>query len=120
MKSPFFKSKKLELYTHKSYDLYGESEYEYQCTVDADFQPLSPEDSEQVFGEVLSDTYKAYLPLNLTVKPYTIFKIKGEADTYEMKGSPQKWNLFTKHQKIILLKQRTPTALPEVEYKEGD
>lgn len=117
MPTPFFKNKVLEIYEpivdDTGFDRFGDPQIEYvlKYTVDCDFQPMSPEDMKTVFGELLQDVYKVYISGTVEISPFSIFKIKNEEDTYELKGGGMTWNTLINHHKLILQKQRKPTEI---------
>ena len=113
----FFKNKKIEIWQLEktnTYDKYSDEykkEYQLKDTINVDFQNLSVAENMKEFGEILQDTYKIYTEHNI---PNTaILRIKGEKDTYEIKGSKQKNNHFkqTAHNKLILIKEQKPRKL---------
>lgn len=111
----FFNNERVEIWSYSpnlTYDEYGEprNQYNLEEVVDADFQPLSPEDSMREFGEIMKDTYKVYFDPDVSLDESMLFRI-GEC-TYEMKGSPEIYNhRVISHNKVILEKQRKPTGL---------
>ncbi len=114
----FFPNETFELWepylSKKDYDEYtGESikKYEFKGTCPADFQTLTHSDSKREFGEILEDSYKAYIPLIAPITPYTIIRIQGEESTYSIRGTPVKNNHFLHHIKVILEKERIPSRL---------
>ena len=75
-----------------------------------DLQPLSPESSQQVFGRIEQDTYKMYLSKDIPIESTDLIKIP-DLGTFEIVGSPQKWNHLLEHTKIIIKKHRKDVIL---------
>ena len=114
----FFPNQELELYEYvetselNSY-LEPKKEYQYTSTVPCDFQPMTPKESLKEFGEILEDTYKIYVDVNVPVVSSMILKLTGANDTYEIIGTPIQNNHFeeVQHIKLIVKKQRKPTKV---------
>ena len=114
----FFPNQELELYEYvetselNSY-LEPKKEYQLHSTVPCDFQPMTPNESLREFGEILEDTYKIYVDVNVPVVSSMILKIKGQQDTYEITGTPIQNNHLpeVQHIKLIVKKQRKPTRV---------
>ena len=77
--------------------------------VEADFQPITPKDTQVEYGKLLEDTYKIYVDLEVPVTDKSLIKIVGEEPTYEVTGSPERWNRFHNFKKIIVQVQRHNT-----------
>lgn len=77
-------------------------------TVPADFQPNNNKETQHEYGKELQDTFKVYVDLNTIVSDKSIIKIVGEPKTYDVIGTPQKWNRFHKYIKIIVQEHRKP------------
>ena len=77
--------------------------------VDADFQNISPEDTQREVGKFLEDTHKIYVDIDTPVTDKSVIKIKGEPHTYEVIGSPQKFPTFHNFTKIIVQRERHDT-----------
>lgn len=111
---PFFRKKELEIYDYKEdtleYNVYGEPKerYTYVGTYPCDFQPLSPNATLKEFGKILTDTYKIYLNINTPINDKSVFRLKGESDTYICIGSPQYHYNIIKHVKVEVQKTRQP------------
>ena len=110
----FFPNETIKLYSfidQEDYDEYGEKKgyYEFRETVKADVQPLSAQDSMKIFGKILQDTFKAYLPYNTAIYDTDIIQIGNMSETYTIQGSSLEWNHILKHKKIIIQKQRQKT-----------
>ena len=92
-------------------DAYGnfKKEYIYRETVPVDFQASSRRDKLTEAGEILQDTYKIYLDVNVTVNSNDIFKDE-DGNTYTIIGTPIVNNRFklTKHKKIEVQKTNKP------------
>lgn len=90
------------------YDDYGEAVGGYTLTeeLEADFQPLSTSESIRDFGEILTDTYKLYLPLDVELTPQD--RIKINETTYAIIGTPMQMNHIKRisHTKVIIKKFR--------------
>lgn len=105
----FFNNTTIQLYAYHptgEVDEYGKK-FEYVCkgTFEVDLQPLNPESSQQVFGRIEQDTYKMYLSSDIPIESTDLIKIP-DLGTFEIVGSPQKWNHFLEHTKVILRKHR--------------
>ena len=70
-------------------DAYGNpvKGYVYRETVPGDFQPSSRNDRLTEAGELLQDTYRLYLDVNVDVDPTDIFR-DPEGNTYTIIGTP--------------------------------
>ena len=101
---PFFQNTTLDLCTYNGYDDDGDPCYETRETIQADIQPLSPNSSMQIFGEILQDTYKVYLPLDTTIFESDCIIIN--KDKFEIVGSVETWNHILPYKKITIRKQR--------------
>lgn len=101
---PFFPNAEIQLNTYQGYDEDGDPYYEYRETVTADIQPLSPASSMQIFGKILQDTYKVYLPKDVIIKDTDQLVI--DNSKYEIVGSVENWNHILPYQKITIKKQR--------------
>lgn len=77
--------------------------------VKADFQPTNDDDLQHEWGKELEDTFKVYVHENTPITDKSRIKIVGEKPTYEVVGSPQRWNRFHHFIKIIVQIQRQPT-----------
>ena len=88
-------------------------DYVFVCECDCDFQAMTPKDTLNEFGEVLEDTYKLYIPLDVEITSSMLVRVKGEPYTYEITGTPIVNNRFgiTEHKKVIVQKERKPTML---------
>ena len=97
-------------------DAYGNSKkgYVYRETVPVDFQASSRRDKLTEAGELLQDTYKIYLDVNVEVHANDIFKDE-DGNTYTVIGTPILNNRFkiTKHKKIELQKTNKPIKVVE-------
>ena len=108
----FFPNTKIKILQYNPSDVecddYGEVVGGYTETeeLDADFQPLSTQESIRDFGEILQDTYKLYLPLDTRIKPQDRILIDGI--TYAIIGTPMRMNHFIKvsHTKVIIQRFR--------------
>lgn len=105
----FFNNTTIQLYAYQptgEVDEYGKK-FEYTCkgTFEVDLQPLSPQSSQQVFGRIEQDTYKMYLSNDIPIESNDLIKIDN-LGTFEIVGSPQKWNHLLGHTKVILRKHR--------------
>lgn len=77
--------------------------------VKADFQPTNDDDLQHEWGKELEDLFKVYVHENTQITDKSRIKIVGEDATYEVVGSPQRWNRFHHFIKIIVQIQRHPT-----------
>lgn len=114
----FFPNETLEIYDYvetSELDSYLEPKKEYVLhdTIKCDFQAMNPQDSLKEFGEVLEDTYKIYIDIDVEINPEMILRIQGKPDTYQITGTPIHNNhlLPVQHKKIIVEKQRKPTKV---------
>ena len=115
---PFFPNETLEMYEHSEseelnpyYEL--ESEYKYVGNVKADFQTVSDSDVNLESGEILTDTYRAFIPVNTKITEGMKFKLTGKPHTYTLIGHEVVNNRFTatRHIKLILQIERRPSTL---------
>ena len=115
----FFPNEQLELWTSSDstteYDAYYEPKKEYTLTstIPCDFQVMNTTEQLREFGELMTDTYKIYLPQDTTINPGMILRLKGKTDTYEIIGTPITNNHLpvVNHMKLVVKKQRKPQAL---------
>lgn len=112
----FFNNTTIQLYSYQptgEYDEYGKK-FEYTCkgTFEVDLQPLSPESSQQIFGRIEQDTYKMYVSSDIPVGSTDLIRIP-DLGTFEIVGTPQKWNHILNHTKCILRKHRKEGAINE-------
>lgn len=77
--------------------------------VDADFQPTNDDDIQESWGKELKDLFKVYVEERTPITDKSRIKIVGESLTYDVVGSPQRWNRFHHFKKIIVQIQRHPT-----------
>lgn len=113
---PFFPNKTIELweYTEETdVDIYGELIRTYTKVGEypVDFQIKSSNESEETYGEIRTDTYKAYFDITVPLTDSMILKIKDKPDTYEIIGSVIVNDHILHHKKVELQKQRKPTIL---------
>lgn len=111
---PFYPNMEMQIFTYTDLpetDAYGNSKkgYVYHETVPVDFQASSRRDKLTEAGELLQDTYKIYLDINVLVNSNDIFR-DTEGNTYTIIGTPIVNNRFslTKHKKIELQKTNKP------------
>lgn len=78
-------------------------------TVEADFQPTTDKDTQHEWGKELEDLYKVYVTEGTQITDKSRIKIVGEKETYDVVGSPQRWNRFHHFIKVIVQLQRHPT-----------
>ena len=92
-------------------DAYGNpvKGYVYRETVPGDFQPSSRNDRLTEAGELLQDTYRLYLDVNVDVDPTDIFR-DPEGNTYTIIGTPILNNRFhvTQHKRVEVQKTNKP------------
>lgn len=111
---PFYKSKQVEVYNYnestEDYNVYGEpiEQYKYVGTFVCDFQPLTPSYTLKEYGKILTDSYKIYMDSSTPINDKTVFRLKGESDTYICIGSPQYHYNIIKHVKVEVQKTRQP------------
>lgn len=118
---PFFPNNTLEIYTYNEDYLelnpYKEpvTEYTYKESVVCDFQTSGTSDVTIETGEVLTDTYKAYIPASTIIEEGMKFKLTGQPHTYTLIGHEVVNTRFTptKHIKLLLQIDRKPTQLGE-------
>lgn len=93
--------------------------YVYRETVPVDFQSGSQSDSLTEHGEMLTDTYRLYLDINVPVGPTDIFR-DSNGDTYTIIGTPVLNNRFsvTSHKSVLV--QRTNKPITVIENSSGD
>lgn len=115
----YFPNTTMQIFTYTDLsetDAYGNSKkgYVYRETVNVDFQASSRRDKLTEAGEILQDTYKIYLDVNVEVKPNDIFKDE-DGNTYTIIGTPITNNRFkiTKHKKVELQKTNKPIKVVE-------
>jgi hypothetical protein len=92
-------------------DAYGNNKkgYVYRETIPVDFQASSRRDKLTEAGEILQDTYKIYVDVNVEINPNDIFR-DPDGNTYTIIGTPIANNRFssTKHKKVELQKTNKP------------
>lgn len=115
----YFPNTTMQIFTYTDLsetDAYGNSKkgYVYRETVNVDFQASSRRDTLTEAGELLQDTYKIYLDVNVEVNTNDIFKDE-EGNTYTIIGTPILNNRFkiTKHKKVELQKTNKPIKVVE-------
>lgn len=116
MKTPVFPNTILEAYEYvetNELDEYDEpiTEYVFKTSTPADIQPLTPNDSMHEYGKILEDTYKVYIPSDISIEDTDIIKFENDKSTYKIIGSVSKWNHILQHNKIIIQKQRIPSKV---------
>ena len=118
----FFPNEQINLYEYtdsETLDLYGNPKkaYVYVTTVPCNFQVMTPKDSLQEFGEILEDTYKIYVDVDVTVSPTTVIELVRDNSQYNVTGTPIVNNHFlqTQHQKLVVQKIHKPIRLPPIE-----
>lgn len=115
----YFPNTTMQIFTYTDLsetDAYGNSKkgYVYRETVPVDFQASSRRDTLTEAGELLQDTYKIYLDINVEVHANDIFKDE-DGNTYTVIGTPIFNNRFkiTKHKKVELQKTNKPIKVVE-------
>lgn len=101
---PFFKNTDIDIYTYDGLDKYGDKQYTHKDTIEGDIQSLSNEDSMEIFGKILQDTYKLYLDINTSITDTDHLRIQGEC--YKVIGSVENWNHILQFKKVVLQKLR--------------
>ncbi len=102
---PFFKNTDIDVYTYNGLDKYGDKIYSHKFTIEAgDMQQLSNEDSMEIFGKILQDTYQLYLDDDTSINDTAHLRIQGEC--YKVVGSVENWNHLLNYQRIVLQKLR--------------
>ena len=105
----FFNNTNIQLYSYTftgEYDEYGKKyEYVNKGNFEVDLQPLTPESSQKVFGKIEQDTYKMYLSNDIPIESTDLIKID-DMGTFEIVGTPEKWNHLLNYTKVILRKHR--------------
>lgn len=101
---PFFKNTDVDIYTYKGLDEYGDKEYAFRESIEADIQPLSNESSMQIFGKILQDTYNLYTSINSQLNDTDHLLIHNEC--YEVIGSIEEWNHILNFKKVVIRKLR--------------
>lgn len=86
-----------------------EDTWDLVATVDADFQNISPEDTQREVGKFLEDTHKIYVDLGTPITDKSVIKVKGFPETFEVVGSPQIFPTFHNFIKIIVQRERHNT-----------
>lgn len=115
----FFNNTSIQLYSYSptgESDEYGK-QYEYICkgTFEVDLQPLTPESSQKVFGRIEQDTYKMYLSSDIPIESTDLIHIE-DMGTFEIVGTPEKWNHLLNYTKVILRKHRKEGAINGYQY----
>lgn len=120
----YFPNTTMQIFTYTNLsetDAYGNSKkgYVYRETVPVDFQASGRRDKLTEAGELLQDTYKIYLDVNVTVNSNDIFK-DPDGNTYTVIGTPIVNNRFnlTKHKKIELQKTNKPIKVEPIKVVE--
>ena len=116
---PFFPNYTLEIYTYNEssgeLNPYHEktTEYTYKESVPCDFQTAGTSDVNLEVGELLTDTYKAYIPAGTEILEGMKFKLTGQPHTYTLIGHEVINSRFnpTQHVKLVLQIDRKPTKL---------
>ncbi len=118
---PFFPNEILEIYEYtetEEQNPYYEPKvaYKYVGSVSTDFQTLSDSDVVLESGEILTDTYRAFVPINTVISEGMKFKLKGKPHTYSLVGHEVVNSRFipTHHIKLVLQIERKPTPLGEM------
>lgn len=77
-------------------------------TLSVDFQRLTHDEQQEMWGKEVKDTFKVYVPLHTHINNRCIVKIIGDIEdrTYDVIGEPEYWNRFHMFRKIILQVQR--------------
>ena len=101
---PFFKNTDVDIYTYKGLDEYGDKEYVFRKSIEADIQPLSNESSMQIFGKILQDTYNLYISIHSQLNDTDNLLIHNEC--YEVIGSIEEWNHILNFKKVVIRKLR--------------
>ena len=116
---PYYPNMEMQIFTYTNLaetDAYGNSKkgYVYRETVPVDFQASSRRDKLTEAGELLQDTYKIYLDVNVTVNSNDVFRDE-DGNTYTVIGTPILNNRFkiTKHKKVELQKTNKPIKVVE-------
>ncbi|WP_299523272.1 phage head closure protein [uncultured Methanobrevibacter sp.] len=78
------------------YNEYGEKTgtYEETETIPIDFQPLSPQETLKTYGEILQDTYKIYIDIDVDLQSTDRLLIENKM--YTILGTPMKMNHLLK------------------------
>lgn len=110
----FFNNTTIQLYSYSptgEYDEYGKK-FEYVCkgTFEVDLQPLTPESSQKVFGRIEQDSYKMYLSKDILIESTDLIKIP-DLGTFEIVGTPEKWNHLLEYTKVTIKKHRKEGAV---------
>ena len=97
-------------------DAYGNPEkaYVYRKTIPVDFQPSSRNDRLTEAGEILQDTYRMYLDVDIQIDPTDIFR-DPDGNTYTIIGTPITNNRFniTQHKRVEVQKTNKPITITE-------
>ena len=101
---PFFKNTTIDIYTYDGLDKYGDKSYTHNFTIGGDIQPLSNEDSMEIFGKILQDTYQLYIDNDIIITDTDHLRINNEC--YKVIGSVENWNHILTYQKVVLRKLR--------------
>jgi hypothetical protein len=116
---PYFPNTTLKQYSYSEsaeLDEYGNpiESYVFVRDVRVDFQQASEKDRLTSAGELLQDTYRIFMDINLSVEPNDIFK-DNNGDTYTIIGSPVVNNRFvaTQHKKIVVQKTNKPIKMED-------
>lgn len=104
MNIPFFNNTTIDVWAYNGRDEYGDVDYSFRETINADIQPLSPQSSMKLFGKILQDTYKIFIDENTEINNTDLLKIQDEK--YEIVGSVETWNHILPFKKITIKKQR--------------
>lgn len=97
-------SPELDCYTGEPMDT-----WDLVTITDADFQPTNDDDVQSEWGKELKDLFKVYVEEDTPITDKSRIKIVGETPTYDVIGSPQRWNRFHHFLKVIVQIQRQPT-----------
>ena len=111
----FYPNCEIEIYepseSPKTCEYTGEllDSWDYVTTVKADFQPTNDDDVQHEWGKELEDKFKVYVDEKTPITDKSRIKIVGQKETYDVIGSPQKWNRFHHFLKVIVQIQRHST-----------
>lgn len=88
--------------------------YVYYTTINVDFQPSSRNDRLTEAGEILQDTYRMYLDVDIQIDPTDIFR-DPDGNTYTIIGTPITNNRFniTQHKRVEVQKTNKPITITE-------
>ena len=70
--------------------------------VQGNLQPLSPNESRQIFGTILQDNYRLYLEENVKIENNYKIRIKSIEGCFKVIGTPKQYKKIIPHIEVLL------------------